>query len=264
MSVRSDKNARTLKCQLIAIWGCMLMAYSLAYFFLADLEGNIYVNAIILGSAEMLSNAASGYLLLKVREDIAFRICCGLALVSNFVLPYLTDPLISGLVLFLTIGGLGGMYNCMYLVVEMQVSPVEIGTIFQLLVVSGAIMTSTVSLLATLPQPIPNLLTASLCVAAFVISLQLPEGGKNLPKSVEINRSVVAVDQDYVQGDAVTFTSSFHQPTHSLTYREIVGNVSRPRINESCLDPDLLDADGNKASNILKLWKSDANLLDQE
>jgi hypothetical protein len=121
VSNRSDKepNVSNVKCILIAMFGTMVMAYYLAYFFLADLDGNLFVNAIILGTAEVFSNAASGYLLLYVKEDTAFRICCAIALVSNFVLPYLTNQIASSVVLFLTIGGLGGMYNSIYLVVEM-------------------------------------------------------------------------------------------------------------------------------------------------
>ena len=49
------KTELRVKYTLIAVWGCMNMAYYLAYFFLADLEGNMFVNGIIFGCAEVVA-----------------------------------------------------------------------------------------------------------------------------------------------------------------------------------------------------------------
>jgi hypothetical protein len=171
-----------VKYLLLGIWVTMTVAYYFAFFYLADLEGSLFVNAVILGSAEVFANFASGFLMLYVREDVAYRACSLIALVFNFAIPYVSNPYLSFVFLFLAIGGLGGMDNSIYLLIEMQVSPTDVGGVMQLLCVSAAVASSTVSVLATLPQPIPIYLTALLCIASLVLTTFLPEGGRFLPK----------------------------------------------------------------------------------
>ena len=83
----------------------------------------MFVNAIILGCAEFFANIASGFLMLRFKEDVAFKICATTGLVFNLMLPSVTSPALSYICLFLAIGGIGGMYNTTFVVVEMQVSP---------------------------------------------------------------------------------------------------------------------------------------------
>ena len=97
----------------------MINAYYLAYFNVATLKGNMFVNAIILGSAETFANLSSGFLMLKVKEEQALRICCIISLIFNGLLLLVSSEIISYVCLFFAIGGLGGMFNSMFLVIEM-------------------------------------------------------------------------------------------------------------------------------------------------
>jgi hypothetical protein len=129
----------------------MINAFYLAYFNIESLEGSMFVNAIILGSAECFANIISGFLMLRVKEDVAFKICCTTALVFNLLLPTIKTPPLSYFILFLAIGGLGGMFNSMFVVVEMQVSPQRLGAVMHLLMTFGSSTSCMVSIIATLP-----------------------------------------------------------------------------------------------------------------
>lgn len=136
---------------LLVLWMAQINAYYLAYFSIESLEGNMFVNSIILGCAEVTSNFASGLLLLKFKEDVALRICCVLAVIGNGALLFVTNQTLSYFVLFFAMGGLGGIYNSCFLVVEMQVSPARLGTIMQLVFTYGAFGNSLVSVLGAAP-----------------------------------------------------------------------------------------------------------------
>lgn len=116
-----------IKYLLLGAWVSMTVAYYFAFFFIRDLEGGLFVNAVILGSAEVFANFASGFLMLILHEDAAYKVCSAMALVFNLLLPYVENPYLHFLCLFLAIGGLGGMDNTIYLVIEMQVCPTDIG-----------------------------------------------------------------------------------------------------------------------------------------
>jgi hypothetical protein len=118
-----------IKKLLLCLWIVMINAYYLAYFNIESLGGSPFVNAITLGVAETFANFASGLLLLKVKEDVAFRICCFIGIGSNIALLYPWPGMVFYPVLFLAIGGLGGMFNCLLNVIEMQVLPTALGPV---------------------------------------------------------------------------------------------------------------------------------------
>jgi hypothetical protein len=107
----------------------MINAYYLAYFNIDTLEGNTYINAIILGFAEVFSNFSSGLLLLKFKEDVAMRICCLIGFVATLAMPYMTTQAMIYTLLFFSVGGLGGMANSFFVVVELQVAPDKLGSV---------------------------------------------------------------------------------------------------------------------------------------
>lgn len=53
--------------------------------------------------------------------------------------------------------------------------------------------------------------------------------------------------------------SNIHTTTFNDTFREKNQGVQRPRMNESCLDPDLLQIDFKAASQLLDLWALEGN-----
>lgn len=105
----------------------MINGYFLAYFFVESLDGNVFVNAITLGTSEVIAMFWSGVLLLKVKEDTAFRICSLLAFFASMALPFGTSQTMTVIILFFAVSGLGGMYNSGYVIIEMQLSPKTLG-----------------------------------------------------------------------------------------------------------------------------------------
>lgn len=144
-----------IRFQILMLWIAMINAYYLAYFNIESLEGNMFVNAIVLGVAEVSAQFLSGLLLLKVKEDTGLRICCAVGAIANIVLPFITQRALGYFVLYFAVGGIGGMFNCMYVVLEMQVNPARLASVMQFVFATGAAASAFVSIFATLPQPGP-------------------------------------------------------------------------------------------------------------
>ena len=254
------KEEKYIKRVLCLIWVMMLNAYYLAYFNIETLEGNMFVNGIILGCAEVMSNFASGLLLLSYKEDTALRICCAVAAVANGLLLFVTSDMLSYVVLFFAMGGLGGIYNSLFVVIEMQVSPTSLGSVMQLVLTVGAIGNSLVSVMGAAPQPWPVIMTVGFSMSVFGLSLLLPEGGKFLQKAVQVSESVTVMDVAPLQHtihESILMISNMHTMTFNETFREKRLGAQRPRLNESRIDPDLLNLDLKEVTKIIDRWKFD-------
>ena len=218
------------------------------------------MNAIILGIAESFSNFASGLLLLKVKEDVALRICCAIAIIGNAALMLPMDQTLTYITLFFAIGGLGGIYNTVYLVIEMQVAPTNLARTMQVCFTCGAFGNSLVSIFGSAPQPWPTLFGIIFVIIIYLSSLLLPEGGRFLPRVVKLSDSVTVMDVVPIQAtihESIMMMSNIHTMNFNETFRERAQGAQRPRINESCIDPDLLHFDVNEVSKIMDRWKLD-------
>jgi hypothetical protein len=225
---------KAVKYMLIAIFTCQNMSYYLSYFFLADLRGNVFVNGIVFGCAEITSSFVSGYMMQHMKEDVAFRVCAVIAALSTAGLPYVSGgDMMSYFVLFATMIGIGGMQNCAYLIVEMQTAPGEVGKVMQLVYVIAVIFSSAVSLMAALPDPLPILLCGGFAVLAFVLTKFLPEGGQLLPNAVQVNESLTIVDLDEVeyQVEGIVPINSTTAPQFHASFRELAEDKLRPRLS---------------------------------
>ena len=92
------------------------------------------------------------------------------------------------------------------------------------------------------------------------MSLWLPEGGKYLPKVVKISDSITIMDVIPLQmtvHDTVLMMSNIHTMGFNETFRERATGTQRPRMNESCIDPDLLHFNIQEVSRIIDMWKMD-------
>ena len=176
----------------------------------------MFVNGMIVGCAEVISNFASGVLLLKVKEDLALKIFCCVGIVSNSLLLFVTNSTSSYIALFFAMGGTGGMYNSLMVVIEMQVSPVSFATVMQLILTIGAIGNSVVSIMSEAPQPWPIVMTIVLCSCCLGLSFLLPEGGKFLQKIVKVSDSVTIMDVMPLQ-QTIHDTILLLSDTHTLS-----------------------------------------------
>lgn len=101
------------------MWICTDTSYSFVYLNITNVKGNTFVNCIILGAADTFSNVFSGFLMENMPEDNAFQFCAVMGLVFSMLLPQMGAGLAMYVVLFLSIGGVGGMVNCMICIIEM-------------------------------------------------------------------------------------------------------------------------------------------------
>ena len=99
---------------------------------------------------------------------------------------------------------------------------------------------------------------AILCILTYMFTMMLPEGGAYLPKIVKVTESVSIMQVEPIAAtihDTVLMMPNIHTMTFHETFREKVSGTQRPRINESCIDPDLLEFDFKEVTKIIDLWK---------
>lgn len=96
------------------------------------------------------------------------------------LLPYVGISVFMYPCLFLSIGGVGGLVNCMICIVEMQIEPQRLGTVMQLLMTAGSMMSGFSIYYALMPQPLPLIILCFFISLDLALSFMLPEGGSFL------------------------------------------------------------------------------------
>lgn len=257
---QEEGNQNFVRYLLLVMFIFMINAYYMAYFNIETIEGNPFVNAMVLGAAEASAMFASGMLLLKVKEDTALRICCSFAGIANLALIKATTPQQTYIILLLAVIGLGGMFNCMYVVIEMQVSPKILGPTLTMIMTTGAASACIVPVMASMKEPFPLLITSVFSCLVLILSYLLPEGGKYLQPVVKLTDNVTVMDVVPVQqviNDTLFMPANVHTMGFNETFREKATGAQRARINESCIDPDMLNFNALEASKIIDKWKMD-------
>jgi hypothetical protein len=176
------------------MWVCTDTAYSFTYLNVTNLPGNVFINGIVLGLADTCSNALSGYLMQVIQEDNALQLLAAIGLVFNLLLPLTGSSNWSYVVLFVSILGVGGIMNVMICIVELQIEPQKLGTVLQLLMTAGSMMSGFSMFYALLPQPLPLIILSFFISLNMAVSFLLPEGGRYLTQTVKINASCTLID----------------------------------------------------------------------
>lgn len=132
-SSRESKQTTLSACAILAMisvmWVCTDTSYSFVYVNIANIKGNVFVNCIILGLADTCSNLFSGAMMELMPEDNAYQTVGIIGLVFSLVLALMGESIWGYFILFISIGGVGGMVNCMICIVEMQIEPAKLGTV---------------------------------------------------------------------------------------------------------------------------------------
>ena len=109
----------------------VVAAYSLAYMMLSRLGGNIFVNSIVLSFAESFSMGVTGLGMTLFKDTDVSRCCAVIMGLFNALYYYYTDsanPLLQYLVLFLALVGQAGVYNCIFVIMELRIPPKNLGS----------------------------------------------------------------------------------------------------------------------------------------
>jgi hypothetical protein len=91
----------------------------------------------------------------------------------------------------------------------------------------------------------------------FVATLVLPRGGSFLPSAVKLSESIILMDYEHIEQtvhDTVRMHNDMHSMSFTQLYRERKQGISRPRLNESCVDPDILTYNKLEVSRMADLW----------
>mmetsp|Transcript_10805 Transcript_10805/g.14542 ORF Transcript_10805/g.14542 Transcript_10805/m.14542 type:complete len:112 (+) Transcript_10805:1157-1492(+) len=94
-------------------------AYWLTLLNVTNLDGNMFVNGLILGSAEMLSGIFSGILISYTNPYIAFQTLSVLGIIFNAINQFWAPAggILAYLTLFIAIVGVGGVYAVLYVLI---------------------------------------------------------------------------------------------------------------------------------------------------
>lgn len=136
------------------------------------LDGNKFVNGIILGIAELLSGVFAGFLISKTSPSIAFHICAALAIAFNafnqFLVP--VGSLASYMTLFIAILGVGGVYTAIYVLIYIVVPKEQVGGAMVLIVTIGTSLSLFAPIIVLYASPVPYLaLTAMMLMSALMV-----------------------------------------------------------------------------------------------
>ena len=142
----------------------------------------MYVNGIIFGLGEVMSMVLSGFLMQRMMDVTAFRVCYLMGVVGYGPLISFPDsvwlPYFGILLLVLSIGG---WINTQFLILEMRVPPQNVAyvaTVCRTISVGTAICCPTIS---SLSAPWPLVTIAILAFFAMSLTFLLPPPGHHLP-----------------------------------------------------------------------------------
>ena len=188
----------------------------------------------------------------------AFRIVYTVGLISYLMLilfsQYTSVVYVANV---LQIMSIGGWFNTALLIIELRVPHANVGSVSALtrtFAVGSSVLAPTV---ANLPAPLPQVFLMSLATFSFLLTFLLPPPGLNLP-AVQKNGETSAIliekqsntptlvpgmdptNPEQPMTNFAMHVNSFHQ-----SYTEKALNVTRSRLNETGLDPEVYLNEGN-------------------
>ena len=93
---------------------------------LSGLGGNIFVNCVILSFAESFSIGVTGTAMQYFKDTNVSRFCAIIMGLFNAIYYYCTGPdtvMLQYVVLFFALVGHAGVYNCIFVVIELRIPP---------------------------------------------------------------------------------------------------------------------------------------------
>jgi len=125
----NPKNIRAVQMIMISLFVMFNMGYLLTYFNVTNGGGDVFIMGVVLGFAEAMSSVFSGWLMIKFGAKFAFNFLATEAIIFYLILYYAKDFLMAGtgiggvIFLFLSMIGVGGAYNTIFLIIESELPP---------------------------------------------------------------------------------------------------------------------------------------------
>jgi len=109
-------------------------------FYLASvLDGNLFVNLMLVGGGETVAGIWSGILLSRMKDTNVFIISALLNGISYVLFFFVPSGLAQYVCLLLTVSGIAGKFNTIYVLAELRIPPENIGSAL-VIIITVAVM----------------------------------------------------------------------------------------------------------------------------
>ena len=151
--------------------------YWITLFNVTYLEGNKFINGLILGISEIISGVFAGILINKTSAAMAFRICAVLSVSFNvltqFVFP--AGTIQCYISLFMAILGVGGVYTVMYVFIGLIIPIEQVGGATVLILTIATSLSLFAPLIVLLQGEISFLILTAMMAVGFILTFVLPQ-----------------------------------------------------------------------------------------
>ncbi len=164
---------------------CINVTYYSAYFFITKMKGNVFTLGLSLGCAEMTAGIVSGIMMNYYNEKATFLICAVTLILFQLSLYYFEDILLAGsgygglVVLYVTMIGVGGVYNSVYCVIEAEMPAQWLGPTLSIGLAAGQFTASLAPQIQQFKMPIPIWITSCLMMYTINVVFFLEQPGSS-------------------------------------------------------------------------------------
>jgi hypothetical protein len=104
---------------LMVMYSCINNCYWMTLYNVTNLEGDKFLNGLILGLAECFAGIFAGVVITLTSPTIAFQTCCVMAILFNALNQFFfaAGTFMGYTTLFIAILGVGGVYTCLFVLI---------------------------------------------------------------------------------------------------------------------------------------------------
>ena len=188
---KPKKNSQLLDFLLVGVLFMIAQSsYAAISLMLGTLDGNKYVNGMLFSLAGAAGGMLSGVAMAYSKETTVYRLCALSAAVCNAAFYQAEDPTLKYVFLSITVFGLAGAFNSVFVVMELRTPPENLGSASVLTYVIGALGCAATPSVGAMQDPTRTLVVSGLVVAGLAWTWLLPAPGKYLPKAVKLTENV--------------------------------------------------------------------------
>ena len=190
------------------------VGYCLIAIMIGSLEGNKYVNGMLLSIVGCAAGFITGIILGKFKDTHVYILCGILGLTFNVLFYYTQSPTLKYAFLCFIIFGTAGAFNTMFVVMEMRIPPENLGSATVLMSVMGGAGCSTTPTIALMQDPLRMIIFSGIIASGLIWVFILPNPGKYLPKSIKLNNNVTHLQYDNM---SLAINDSVLMPYNAMT-----------------------------------------------
>jgi hypothetical protein len=108
---------------LMLMYSCINNCYWMTLYNVTNLEGDKFVNGLVLGLAEMFAGIFAGFLITYTTPVFAFQTCCVMSILFSALnqFYFVAGTFMGYITLFIAILGVGGVYTCLFVLIGLVI-----------------------------------------------------------------------------------------------------------------------------------------------